>query len=457
VNFAESEKYLLALGNEVSAMKLGLENIGKLLTALGNPQNNYLKVQVAGTNGKGSVCAFLDAICISAKIKTGLYTSPHLISITERIKIVGREISEEDFARHASLVRSSAEKLVADGELESVPTFFEQVTAIALNHFSEQKIELAILETGLGGRFDATTAAKSEIAAITRIDYDHQNILGNSLAEIAAEKAAIIHDGSKVVVGEQKEESLGVILDRCANLGIAPMLASKTDAIHKGGNTSGSECVKILGSTTGQETPSLPVGFPPRVPTIFQTPDHRYENVQLSLAGRHQIENAKVAILLAEILQEIFPITADDIVKGLETADHSGRLEFRGRFLFDGAHNIGGAKAFREYLDEFVHQPITMVFGAMRDKDISEIAAILFPKAKNLILTKPDNTRSANPKDLIKFVPVDVDPENVFLSDTVPEAIEKALAVAGPDLICITGSLYLVGEAQNILRSEFTL
>src|SRR5437773_10549936 len=176
-------------------MKLGLENIGKLLAALGNPQKNYLKVQVAGTNGKGSVCAFLDAICYEAGIKTGLTTSPHLISITERVRISGKDVSQDEFARLATRVRETSERLVARDELESVPTYFEQITAVALLAFAEANVELAILETGLGGRLDATTAAGAEIAAITRIDYDHQKVLGETLAEIAAEKAAVVQEG----------------------------------------------------------------------------------------------------------------------------------------------------------------------------------------------------------------------------------------------------------------------
>jgi dihydrofolate synthase / folylpolyglutamate synthase len=178
MNFDESVKYLYGLGNEILAMKLGLENIGRLLAALGSPQKKYLKVQIAGTNGKGSTVAFLEAICLQAGIKTGATVSPHLISVTERVRLNGKEISETDFARHATIVRNTAEKLVESGELETVPTFFEQVTAIALKAFAESKVDLAILESGLGGRFDAITAAAAEIAAITPVDYDHQRILG---------------------------------------------------------------------------------------------------------------------------------------------------------------------------------------------------------------------------------------------------------------------------------------
>ena len=424
MNFAESETYLLSLGNEVSAMKLGLENIGKLLAALENPQNNYLKVQVAGTNGKGSVCAFLDAICVSAGIKTGLYTSPHLISITERIRIGGIEISEKDFARHATLIRGTAERLVADGSLETVPTFFEQVTAIALNFFAEKEIQLAILETGLGGRFDATTAARAEISGITRIDYDHQNILGATLAEIAAEKAAIIHKGSKAVIGQQESEAMDVVLSRCADFGVTPKSAHDVDA--------------VCGS-----------GW-----LMFTTPQVKYMVEHLGLTGHHQIENARVAILLAETLQEYFPISSGNITKGLETAVHPGRLERRGRFLFDGAHNVGGAKALRKYLDENVHQPITMIFAAMRDKDISEIAEILFPKANKLILTRPENPRSADPQKIAELARKD-GRNNIIIIRSVADAIETALKIsANHELICITGSLYLIGEVQKLLKSQ---
>ena len=215
MNFSESLEYLYGLGYELSVKKFGLENTFKLLKALDNPENNFLKIQIAGTNGKGSTCAFLESICVSAGIKTGLYTSPHLVSITERIRLDKSEISENDFAEYATKIRTASEKLVETGELETVPTFFEQVTAIALNFFSDKKVEIAILETGLGGRFDATTAAKAEIVALTPIDYDHQNILGNSLKEIAAEKAAIIRNDTKVFSVKQKKEVEKVIYGKC--------------------------------------------------------------------------------------------------------------------------------------------------------------------------------------------------------------------------------------------------
>jgi dihydrofolate synthase/folylpolyglutamate synthase len=519
VNFDEAQRYLLSLGNEVLAMKLGLENMRVLLRAFENPQDNFLKVQVAGTNGKGSVCAFLNSICLHARIRTGMYTSPHLISITERVRIDGVDITEESFASLATRVRVTAETLVASGELENIPTFFEQVTAIALLAFADAKVELAILETGLGGRLDATTAANAEICAISRIDLDHQQYLGETLEEIAAEKAAIIHEGSRVVIGEQRPEAMQVILERCRMFGIAPRLASQ-EVTERGRNPTGREGVVaprlasqevtergrnptgregVLGprlatepgrnptgrkgvlaprlatepgrNPTGREgivdsqleandeseirslqlgmAPSLQVGFPP---VSFTTGGSRYADVVLRLQGKHQIENAAVAILLAEMLGEDISISKQNIVDGLETAIHPGRLEWIGRFLLDGAHNVGGAQALRAFMDDFVSRPITIVFGSMNDKDAAEIASLLFPVADKLILTRPDNPRARSTDDLLRVVPGDVDPKTVIITQNSAEAIAVAReAAGGHHLIVVTGSLYLVGEARKLL------
>jgi dihydrofolate synthase/folylpolyglutamate synthase len=432
MNFQESLDYLYGLGNEVSTMKLGLENIAKLLAALGNPEKKYFKVQVAGTNGKGSTCAFLEAICVSAGIEIGLTTSPHLVSITERIKINGKEINKENFARHATKIRETSKYLVLEKKLETVPTFFEQITASALLAFAEAKIELAILETGLGGRFDATTAALAEIIAITPIDFDHQQVLGNSLDKIAAEKAAIIRKDTKLIVAAQGKEVEKVVFERCAIFGVKPNIANFA--------------CEIVGKRKGKFI------------VDFLTEEAKYENVKLNLPGRHQIENAKIAILLAEALQENFKITKENIIDGLQTAVHKGRLEFSENILYDGAHNISGARALREFLDEFVEQPLTIVFGAMKDKDLREIADILFPIADKLIFTKIDNSRSMETTELLNFLPENFDIANVFQTETVKEALELARKTASEkDLICVTGSLYLVGEMQKHLADNSKL
>lgn len=452
MNFAESLSYLLSLGNEVLAMKLGLEATEKLLAALGNPQNNFLKVQIAGTNGKGSTAAFLDSICRRANVKTGLYTSPHLISITERIKIDGADISQKDFARHATLIREISESLVETGELETVPTFFEQMTAIAISAFGEAKIELAILETGLGGRFDSVTATRAQIVAITPIDYDHQKILGDTLAAIAAEKAAIIRADTKVILARQKAEAARVILEVCEKFNVEPTISDFRFQIVEAEK---SESARV---SKGGKSPLNVSQDASLISVNFQTEKAGYKNVRLSLRGKHQIENAQVAVLLAETLQDYFKISIADITEGLQAATHKGRLEFYEGILFDGAHNAAGAKALAEYLDEFVRQPVTMIFGAMRDKDLPEIARIIFPRAEILILTAPDNPRSMSAEELIKFLPENIDRRKVFPSQTIEEALKIAREVSSSDnLICVTGSLYLVGEAQKVLSESVRL
>ena len=435
MNYPESLEYLYNLGNEVTAMKLGLTSTEKLLAALGNPEKHFLKIQVAGTNGKGSTCAFLDAICRRARIKTGLFTSPHLISITERIKIDGAEISEEDFARHATRIRAISEKFVEEKELEAVPTFFEQMTAIGISAFAEAKIELAILETGLGGRFDSVTATRAELVAITPIDYDHQQILGNTLTKIASEKAAIIREDTRVIVAPQTDEAKKVIIEKCREVGVEPIWAS--------------EKIQI-------KTPCAESGFP-FLTGNFTTENGNYPDVILGMLGRHQFTNASLAISIAEALREKgFDITKEEIRAGLENAEHKGRLEFYRNFLFDGAHNVAGAKALKDYLNEFIKQPVTMVFGAMRDKDLSEIAEILFPKAEKLILTEPENERAVKTAELVKFVPLNFKRKNIILSGTVKEAITAAKeSTKETEVILITGSLYLVGKAQEIIKSAF--
>ena len=428
MNFDESVKYLYGLGNEVLAMKLGLENISKLLKALGNPEKNYLKVQIAGTNGKGSTVAFLESICVNAKINVGATTSPHLISVTERVRINGEEISEKDFARIATIVRETSEQLVKKGELETVPTYFEQVTAIALFAFAEAKVELAILETGLGGRFDATTAANAEIVGITPIDLDHQRILGETLAEIAAEKAAIIRQDTRVFSTPQKLEAEKIIYGKSREVGV--------DLIWTNPQV---QLIEDLG------------GF---CYLSFQTKKNKYK-AEFWMQGKHQWTNATLAIYIAESLRDFgFKISKDNIELGLETTEHKGRLEFSNGILFDGAHNISGAKALREYLDENVTQPITMIFGAMRDKDLTEIAEILFSKANKLILTKPENPRSMETAEIAEFARND----SIYQTETVAEALKIAQEVTSEnELILVTGSLYLVGEAQKILSETSDL
>jgi dihydrofolate synthase/folylpolyglutamate synthase len=433
VNFRESEAYLLSLGNEVSAMKLGLENISTLLEALGSPQDKYLKVQVAGTNGKGSVCAFLNSICLSAGIKTGMFTSPHLTSITERIQIGGADIREEDFARHSTDVRDTAEKLLAAGKLRYRPTFFEQITAIALTAFAEARVELAILETGLGGRLDATSAAHAEIAAITRIDLDHQEYLGETIEEIAAEKAAIITAKTQaVVLGAQSPSVMRLLQKHCSEVGIIP-INERPEPWH------------ILKAENGL----VRVVMPPVTSPPFS----------LGLRGDHQIENAETAIRIAKALrdQEKFANgepSDGSVIEGLQRANHPGRLETVGKYLLDGAHNSGGAYALAEYIRDKKTRPITLIFGAMSDKNVSEMLKTLAPLAARIVVTEPLNPRSVSYNELLETLPADVSKERTFATNNVASAIAIANAVTPDDgIILVTGSLYLVGEAKKLLQN----
>ncbi|MDX6289721.1 MAG: dihydrofolate synthase / folylpolyglutamate synthase, partial [Blastocatellia bacterium] len=311
-------------------------------------------------------------------------------------------------------VKTTAEELIKQGRLDTLPTFFEQVTAISLLAFREAKVELAILETGMGGRLDSTTAARANIVAITPVAMDHQEYLGETLSEIAAEKAAIIRPGVIAVVAPQDEVVRELIVRQCERAGLTARFTTR------------------------------------------ELPDS-YQNISVGLRGRHQIVNASTAIALAEALRERgFAITRAAIVRGVEAATHAGRLELwqsEPEFLFDGAHNPAAAQALRDYLDEFTTQPITMIFAAMKDKALAEMAATLFPKADELILTKLDNPRAATVEMLMSAVPAGFDKARVRPASSAQVAVQIARTVTPADgLVCVTGSLFLVGAIQETLR-----
>ena len=434
MQFDKAIAYLLSLGHETLTIKLGLSNTERLLAALGDPHKDFLAVQIAGTNGKGSTAVMLESICRAAGVRTGLFTSPHLVSITERIRLDGEQVSEEDFAHFTTEVKKAAEELIEAGYLDTRPTFFEHITAIALLAFRAAKVNLAILETGLGGRLDSTTAADAQVVAITQISMDHQEYLGQSLAEIAAEKAAITKPGVVAIVAPQPTEALEVIVRRCERVGVQP---------------------RLIDPDTVQIDETSADG---RVRISLETVHDSYKQVWLGLRGRHQIENAATAIALAEALRDQgFSISHQAIIKGLATAHHPGRLEiWEGppRILFDGAHNPAAARALRDYLEEFIKQPITMIFGAMRDKALKEMGGILFPAAKELILTEIENPRAAL-LDMMKSAVPDNLGCRVHQSSEVREAIKLTREITSANgLICVTGSLYLVGEVQHALRDQ---
>jgi dihydrofolate synthase / folylpolyglutamate synthase len=434
MNFDEALRYLLSLGHETVAIKLGLNNTERLLDELSRPQDSFPSVQIAGTNGKGSTAVVLDSIARAAGIKTGLYTSPHLVSITERIRTDGLEITERDFARLITMVRDAAHRLLDRKELSALPTFFEHVTVAALAAFRERKVELAILETGLGGRLDATTAARAQTVALTPIALDHQEYLGQTLEEIAAEKAAIIRPGvTAAIVAPQPAEAMEVILRRCAENDVTPRLVR--------------DSLQVIGADGSG-----------RLRIRIKTETSSYEDVLVGLRGRHQLTNVATAVALSEALREKgFNIPREAVIKGIETAEHKGRLEIwegQPSILFDGAHNAAGARALRAFLDEFVTVPITFVFGAMRDKALEEIAATLFPAASRLIFTQATNPRSATPEEIARAAATTsgIDSSRITIVPSPAEALKLARReTPGHGVILITGSLYLVGEIMRAI------
>lgn len=430
MDFTASLRYLYTLGHEVLAAKFGLESVSLLLEKLGSPERSFKSVIVAGTNGKGSVAAMIDSIACAAGHRCALFTSPHLIRIEERMRFRGREISQTDFARLASTVREASEALLAAGKLEAPPTFFEQITAIALRYFQQCGAELAILEVGLGGRLDAANAVDRIVSVVTSIDLDHQNILGNTIEEIAAEKAAIIVSGARAVIGRQQREAAGeVLMRRCLETAVLPVFANQPAAIKT--------------SDYG------------RVTFDYESSHTNYTRIMLGLRGRHQADNAAAAIEAAEILSESgFPIAREAIIKGLREVSWPGRLEMiddQQRLLLDGAHNPAGARALRAYLDEFWRGPITLVFGAMSDKDIDRIAAELFDAARTIVLTRVRDSRAADHARLGEAA-LNAS-RNVIFAESVGQALSWARSVTPADgLVCVAGSLHLVGEVKRLME-----
>jgi dihydrofolate synthase/folylpolyglutamate synthase len=432
MDFKQSVAYLYSLGHEVLAAKFGLENIRWLLDALGRPERAFRSVIVAGTNGKGSTAAMLESIVRLAGHRTALYTSPHLVRLEERIRVAGKEISETDFARHASQVRTASESLVSSGRLTAPPTFFEQVTAIALSYFCEREVDLAVLEIGVGGHKDAVNVVDPVATIITAIDYDHQNLLGNTIMEITSVKAGVIKPATPVIIGRQRHlAAMEGLMRRCLEIKALPVFAN--------------EPANVSLRDDGQ------VAFD------YESSHNEYTRIMLGLKGRHQAENATAAIEASELLNELgFSIPREAIVKGLRRVSWPGRLELvdgRPCLLLDGAHNRAGAKCLRAFLDEFWNNRVVLIFGAMSDKDIAGMASELFSAAKTIFLTRLNDPRAASPAALSRQA---LSPtRNLISTESVRQALSWARRVTPPDgVICATGSLQLVGEIKRLIETE---
>jgi len=428
MNPAERRAYLGRL--EKFGIRLGLESVRVLLNDLGDPQYAFPSVLVAGTNGKGSVCAMLAEALRRNGLRTGLYTSPHLVRVEERIRIDGAPVPSRTFGRLLEAVQASVERLIKDGKLAAQPTYFEVLTAAALLHFAERKVDIAVLEVGLGGRFDATNAVTPLVSVITTIALDHQEHLGRTLAEIAFEKAGIVKPGVPVVCGARRGgAAYRVIRRRARELGAS-----------------------FLGVWDGGEldTVSTKRGYC----FIFR---RRGRTLRFSpgLAGKHQGINAAIVLAAAGELQRVWwkPLDDGKLLAGIAQASWEGRLEIaahRPLVILDGAHNPEGAAALATYLREVVRRPVILVFGVMKDKDAKAMARSLFPLAKTVILTSAPLERSASPADLRAAVG-GLAPGRTFLEPRAGRAVRLALREArGRTPVLVAGSLYLVGEVKRL-------
>jgi len=417
MNYADAVRLLYSLGNEIKTAKLGLDRIERLLAELGSPHRAGRFVHVAGTNGKGSTCALIESGLRAAGLRTGLYTSPHLVEPTERIRIDGAPVSTEYFAEACLTVHEAAERLLSAGVLECHPTYFETVTAMAFVLFRRFRVDISVLEVGLGGRLDATNVVEPELAVITPVDFDHEAFLGKSLEAIASEKAGILKRGAMALFAPQRPEVAPILAAHATAAGVVPVEASgwaiQDAELHALGNRF---------TVTGRQT----------------------LRIECPLAGEHQLTNAVTAVAALELIG----IRAEAIESGMRRARWPGRLERIAQhpdLFLDGAHNPAGARALAAYIRRFhAGRRVWLVYGAMRDKAVEEMAGILAPVAGRVILTAPAQTRSVRPEILLESF----DHPCARAAANLDEALAMTREAEPGDVIFITGSLFLVGEAR---------
>ncbi len=428
MQYPDSVEFLYALGNEIKTAKFGLDRIRTLLRALGDPQSRFRAVHVAGTNGKGSTCAMIASGLLAAGFRTGLYTSPHLIEPTERIRIDGADLSRAAFVEVFREVHETAEAMVARGELDMHPTYFETVTAMGFLAFARAGVEWAVVEVGLGGRLDATNVLAPALCAVTPIDYDHEAFLGNSIEAIAAEKAGILKAGVPALFSAQRPEALTVLEAKAREVGAAFHCSEQWAISHLETNPDGAR-------------------FTLQRPRSLDIKDRL--RIECPLRGAWQVENARVAAAALDLLE----LDAPAIEEGIRAVRWPGRLErvaIRPDIFIDGAHNPAGCAALAEYIraSKGAHRT-WLVFGAMRDKAISEMAALLFPLADELVLTAPAQSRALRPEVLaMEAEQLANPPSRIHIAHGFVEVMAVLRGAQPEDRVFIAGSLYLAGEAK---------
>jgi len=438
---------MFALGHELAqtpSHKFDLAHMRVLLRGLDHPESAFPSVLVAGTNGKGSTSATLASILRASGLKTGLYTSPHLVRINERIQVNAVEISDDEFAGLHADIDHVAEQLVENGDLPWHSSFFEMMTAIAFSYFAQRRVDIAVLEVGMGGRLDATNVVGPLVSVITDISLDHQKFLGNTVGEIAREKVGIIRPRGVVVTLPQQPEANDVIGNTILDLNAVGVNAVQ----YVPPVSPGSPESRVL-------SPENKSGVHTRYPLQVLGKEILVES---PLAGRHQLRNIALAIAAAEQVGKkgLKGITAESIEHGIRETHWPGRFQVfpaddGPEVVLDVAHNPAGAWALRSALSErYDDRPLIFVFGAMRDKAISEMTEILFPLAQRVIATRPDNPRAASPEE-IQQAGSRTGTEVEAVPD-VTAALNRARELARPGaVVVVTGSIYLVGEVIGLL------
>ena len=417
-SYKSTLQYLLSL--ERHGIKPGLERISRLLKLLGDPQLKYPAVHVAGTNGKGSTSAMLSSVLNEAGMRTGLYTSPHLVKFNERIQVSGRMITGPELCEAARIVKKAAARMPG-----SPITFFEFTTAMAFVHFSLKEVDIAVIETGMGGRFDATNTLLPEVSVITNVNVDHTQYLGSGLKEIAFEKSGIIKPGRPVVTGEIKKAPLSVIRKRAKESSSSLYVLNRDFS------------VQIAPSSLSYSGLELELN-----------------GLRLGLSGPHQAMNAGLSLAAIEALrQRGFQIPVSAIRAGLRKAAWPGRFETISKkplVIIDGAHNPAGARTLANALKDLSYKRLILVLGIMADKDIDAILKELIPLCDEAIATEPRMERSAAAAMLAEKIRAFGKPalEVRRVKDACKEAIQRA---GKNDCVCVTGSLFTVGEARAFL------
>lgn len=411
-------------------LSFNLERMNHLLSLLGRPHQDLKAIHIAGTKGKGSTAAIAASILTAADLKVGLYTSPHLVSPRERIRIGSSLITPEEFAYFLSRIKSRVE---ATPYLE--PTFFEVYTALAFVYFSHQKVDLAVLETGLGGRLDATNVARALVGIITQISFDHMDKLGHNLASIAREKAGIIKEGIDVVSSPQEDTVSSVIEEACRE---------KKAHLFRVGKEISFELLDA--SPDGQRF-------------LVETTARSYPDLFLSLLGQHQVINAATAIGAVDLLESYgILIPRKAIVEGLRKVEWTARIQVISKdplLIVDCAHNGASALALSKCLRElFPGKRIILVLAILQNKDVKEIGRALFPLSDRVILTKADSPRSMEPEE-IKTLLGDLCSGKTVIAKNAREAVKYSFRFTSPEtLICFAGSSYLAGEVLALMNKS---